>query len=114
MQSTRAADILKWARPQITDKYLWKQLKEAIRLGHELNTEPVIPGPVDWAFIEGELSSVGNPFQVMQFVGDVLNLLRKQRDVNSIPVLENLEYVMQQLVKHIQYLVHKERERQHP
>lgn len=34
--STRQKEVLAFARPRITAKYDWKQLKEAIRLGNHL------------------------------------------------------------------------------
>lgn len=34
--STKAKEILTWAKPRIFDKLAWKDLKEAVRLGHTL------------------------------------------------------------------------------
>lgn len=35
-ESTRAKEILLFAKPRLFDKFVWKQLKEAVRLGQSL------------------------------------------------------------------------------
>lgn len=37
--STRAKEIRVWAKPRIFDKYVWKELKKAIRLGTNLTVD---------------------------------------------------------------------------
>jgi hypothetical protein len=36
LSSTRAKDILIWAKPRIFDKHTWKEVKAAVRLGTSL------------------------------------------------------------------------------
>lgn len=36
LTTTRAKEILVFAKPRIFDKFVWKQLKEAVRLGQPL------------------------------------------------------------------------------
>lgn len=36
-ESTRAKEVLKWAKPRIFSKYVWKFLKNAVRLGESLS-----------------------------------------------------------------------------
>lgn len=35
--TTRAKEVLLFARPRIFSKYVWKQLKECVRLGEKLD-----------------------------------------------------------------------------
>lgn len=36
LETTRAKEVLLFARPRIFSKYVWKQLKESVRLGEPL------------------------------------------------------------------------------
>ncbi len=38
-ETTRAKDILIWAKPRIHSKFVWKQLKESVRLGEVLTVD---------------------------------------------------------------------------
>lgn len=35
-ESTRAKEVLVWAKPRIFDKFVWRQLKDCVRLGQPL------------------------------------------------------------------------------
>lgn len=39
LETTRAKEVKLFAKPRIFDKYVWKELKEAIRLGHPLEVK---------------------------------------------------------------------------
>lgn len=36
LETTRAKEVLLFAKPRIFSKYVWKQLKESVRLGENL------------------------------------------------------------------------------
>lgn len=36
LETTRAKEVLLFAKPRIFDKYTWKQLQECVRLGNSL------------------------------------------------------------------------------
>lgn len=36
LETTRAKEILKFAKPRIYDKFVWKELKKSVRLGHNM------------------------------------------------------------------------------
>jgi len=38
-ETTRAKEILTFAKPRIFDKLVWKELKEAVRLGNSLTVD---------------------------------------------------------------------------
>jgi hypothetical protein len=39
LETTRAKEVLLFAKPRIFDKFVWKQLKEAVRLGEPLTVD---------------------------------------------------------------------------
>lgn len=39
LETTRAKEVLVFAKPRIYSKYVWKQLKEAVRLGESLTVD---------------------------------------------------------------------------